>query len=346
MRRRRSPDATPARASARAAFARAAFALAALLLAAARSSAQSGLATEGAPFLLIPVGARALALGQAVVADQGGTEAVWWNPAGLARIEKREVAIHHYKSIVGTGDAVSIAVPSSLLGVITASFYILNFGEQDVQTGEPGGGTRVGTLLPRNLVYAATYATPIGAHINAGLTFKIIQFRVDCTGFCAGLPTGTASSSAVDAGVQYMLPGSEQLAFGVAVRNMGPRLQVKDRDQADPLPTRLHVGATYHVAAIERLSPDVNVMVTADVIDELDLDSPSARFGADLGWRRRAFLRAGYVFKEYENSEQYGPSIGLGLVAGNLHVDLARLFEGFSSDVAQPPTYVSLRYLF
>ena len=65
-----------------------------------------------------------------------------------------------------------------------------------------------------------------------------------------------------------------------------------------------------------------------------------------MGWRDRAFLRAGYVFKEYEGSEQYGPSIGLGVVTGNLFIDLSRLFEGFSSDVAQPPTYLSLRYQF
>lgn len=304
---------------------------------------QSGLATEGAPFLLIPVGARALAMGQAAVAEQGGTEAVWWNPAGLARLDKREIAIHHYKSIVGTGDAVSLAIPSALLGVLTASVYILNYGDEEI-TGP--GGVRLGAILPRNLVYAATYATPIGARINAGLTFKILQLRVDCTGACEGLPTGTASSSALDAGVQYELPVDAPIWIGVAVRNMGPKLQVKDRAQADPLPTRVQVGAIYRVTPLERYVKELNVRVSADLIDELALSSPSARFGADVGWRDRAFLRAGYVFKEYANSEQYGPSIGFGIAAGNLHVDVARLFEGFSSDVSQPPTYLSLRYQF
>ena len=36
---------------------------------------------EGAPFLLIPVGARAVGQGQAVVASRLGPEAIWWNPA-------------------------------------------------------------------------------------------------------------------------------------------------------------------------------------------------------------------------------------------------------------------------
>lgn len=318
-----------------------ALALAAALLG-APVPAQTGLATEGAPFLLIPIGARALAMGQAVVAEQGGTEAVWWNPAGLARLEKREIAIHHYKSIIGTGDAISLAIPSSLLGVLTASVYILNYGEEEI-TGP--GGVRLGAILPRNLVYAATYATPIGSRINAGLTFKIVQFRVDCTGACEGLPVGTASSSAVDFGAQYALPAAP-LWIGLAVRNVGPRLQVKDQEQADPLPSRVQVGLAYQVRPLERQVKDLGVRVTADLIDELELTSPSARVGADVGWRDRAFLRAGYVFKEYENSEQYGPSIGIGIAAGNLHVDVSRLFEGFSSDVAEPPTYLSLRYQF
>src|SRR5687767_15804365 len=93
-------------------------AIALVLLAANAASAQPpGLTTEGAPFLLLPVGARAVGMGQALVADQPGTEAIWWNPAGVARSERAEVAVHHYETIVGNGDAVSILIPSSVLGV-------------------------------------------------------------------------------------------------------------------------------------------------------------------------------------------------------------------------------------
>jgi hypothetical protein len=54
-------------------------------------------------------------------------------------------------------------------------------------------------------------------------------------------------------------------------------------------------------------------------------------------------LRGGYVF---EKSEVSGPSVGFGISVGGLFIDLARLFEGFSPDASQAPTYVSLRYLF
>lgn len=308
---------------------------------AAVAGGQSGLTTEGAPFLLIPVGARALGMGQAVVADQPGSEAVWWNPSGLARSEKREIAVHHYGSVVGNGDAITILFPSSLLGVLAGSIYVLNFGEQEIP--DPNG-TVVGSFTPLNLVYAATYATPIGSRINAGITVKLVQLRINCAGICGSLPA-VSSTTAIDLGAQYDARWLLPVTLGVAVRNVGPKLQVNDRDQADPLPTRIQFGALYRVTSLERYSKDVTVRVSGDLIDELQLGSPTMRIGADAAYRQRAHIRAGYVFREIENSEQYGASLGLGLSAGNLQVDLARMFEGFAG-ASQPPTYLSLRYLF
>jgi hypothetical protein len=301
--------------------------------------AQSELATEGAAFLLIPVGARALGMGQALVADQPGTEAIWWNPAGVARAEKREVAIHHYDSFVGTGDAVSLLIPSSLLGVLTASVYILNYGAQEVTQGETG--VRVGSVIPRNLVYAATYATPLGSRLSGGITFKVVQFRVDCTGVCEY--SFVSTTSALDFGAQYDINGIAPLTFGVAIRNVGLRLQVNDRPQADPLPTRVQLGVLYRLTRIDRLVKGTEFRVAGDVLDEPSLRSPALRVGADVGWQKRVNLRAGYVF---DNSRASGPSLGFGVALGSLRVDLARLFEGFSDSGTQPPTYVSLRYLF
>ncbi|HJU88270.1 MAG TPA: PorV/PorQ family protein [Gemmatimonadaceae bacterium] len=312
-----------------------------LALATASARAQDDLTREGAPFLLIPVGARALGMGQAVVAAQQGSEAVWWNPAGLARSEKREIAIHHYQSFVGTGDVVSVLIPSERLGVITGSIYILNYGEQEISGG--GGGPPIGSLNPRNLVYAATYSTGIGSRINGGVTFKVVQFRVDCSGACSDIPTVSASTTAIDVGAQFDVAGVAPLTLGAAVRNVGLSLQVNDREQSDPLPTRIQVGALYHTAVPTTVVRDTEVRLSADLIDELELRSPAARVGGVVSYRTRFHLRTGYVFDQSESS---GASLGLGFSTSNLSVDLARLFEGFSRSVGEAPTYVSLRYLF
>lgn len=304
------------------------------------SAQPPGLTTEGAPFLLLPVGARAVGSGQALVADQPGTEAIWWNPAGVARAERREIAIHHYETIIGTGDAVSILIPSSLLGVFSASLYALDYGDFPVTDSL---GNQIGTLLTRNVAYAATYATPIGSRINAGITFKVVQLRLDCT---AGCPSLSGTTSALDFGAQYDLGFLVPMSIGVAVRNVGAPLQVNDSPQADPLPTRIQIGVLYRVPGMERYAADTELQITGDVVDRLEMTSPAPRLGASLSWRQRAHLRGGYIFESASDAESGGPSMGLGLATNNLRLDIATIFEGFSTDAGKRPTYISLRYLF
>jgi hypothetical protein len=303
--------------------------------------AQSGVAENGALFLLLPIGARAVGMGQAVTADQGGSEAVWWNPAGLARLDKREAAIHHSQTINGTDDALSIVVPSSLLGVVALSVNILDYGSLDVTSADPNAPA-VGSVTPRNLAYAGSYATTIGDHLNAGLTYKVVQFRVDCSGSCP-FNTSVATSSALDAGLQYDFGKGFPLTLAAAVRNLGPRLQVNDSPQSDPLPARLQFGVLYRVAGAERFARGLEMSVSGDVLDELRIDNPSTRIGTELTYEKRYHFRAGYVLG---SSTAGGPSVGVGLSTGSLVLDLARLFQGLSADSGQPPFFVSLRYLF
>jgi hypothetical protein len=302
--------------------------------------AQQARAEEGGLFLLVPVGARAVGVGQAVAAAQMGSEAVWWNPAGLARSEKREAAIHHSQNILATGDALTLLIPSSLLGVAALSIDIFDYGNIE-RTRGPSGAT--GEILPRNIVYAATYGTPIGAHVNAGLTYKLVQFRVDCSGDCADFPAVSSSTTAVDLGLQYDLADAMPMTFGASIRNLGLRFQVNDEDQADPLPTRLQVGVLYRMLALGGGPKSMDLHLSGDLVNQVSFEAPSARIGADMLIQKTVHLRAGY---DFERSEASGASIGVGISAGNLIVDFARVFEGFSSGAGQAPTYLSLRYLF
>lgn len=318
-------------------------ALLALLLAlpmlARPAAADAQLAEEGALFLLVPVGARAIGTGQAVVAEQMGSEAVWWNPAGTARAEKREVALYHSQTIVATGDVISVLVPSSLLGVFALSINVLNFGEQQL-TDSLGA---IGSILPRSFVYAATYATPLGSRLSAGMTYKVVQLRFDCSGSCAGVPAANASTSAMDFGAQADLAPLLPVTLGVAVRNVGLRLQVNDQAQSDPIPTRIQVGVRYQIPGVDHYAKGADAHLTGDLFNELRFSSPTARIGLEVAFEHRVFLRTGYDFEE---SEASGPAVGLGLSTGNLVIDLARSFQGLSADAGQPPTYLSLRYLF
>jgi hypothetical protein len=301
--------------------------------------AQGAVAEEGALFLLVPVGARAVGMGQAVAAAQDGSEAVWWNPAGLARLEKREAAIHHQRGIGHTADAISVVIPSSLLGVVGLSAHLFNFG---TIPGTDIEGTEGGEILTRAFVYAASYSTPIGSRVNAGLNYKIAQFRVECTGPCPPNARLIATSTAIDLGLQYDADWLVPLTIGAAIRNLGPPFQVNDRAQSDRLPARLQVGALYRVGQMQRLAKDAELHVTADILGEVQFREPATHVGADFIWRKRLHARTGWVF---DRSLLDGPSIGVGLTTGSLVLDVGQLLRGLSNDQT-PPTYLSLRYLF
>ena len=300
---------------------------------------QTAAATEGAVFLLLPVGARAVGAGQAVVADGGGSEAIWWNPAGLARLDSYEASIHHSQSLAATGDALTVVLPIPVVGVVGLSANVLNFGEQEI-TDEVTGET-IGVQLLRSFVFAATYSTPIGERVNAGITYKVVQFRNDCSGACVGVDEVAATTSALDLGVQYDLSPRSPITVGAAIRNLGLRVQVNDSEQADPLPTRLHVGVAYRVPAIEQLR-ETEVRLSGDLVDQLRIRSPSGRVGVEFLYQKRYFARAGYVLEDGG-----GPAIGGGVTAGGLIVDIARVMGGdLYSGVDGAPIHVSLRYLF
>jgi hypothetical protein len=304
-------------------------------------AAQGSVGSEGGAFLLRPVGARAVGLAHAVVARRDGSEGLWWNPAALAAADRREVAIHHSQDFFATGDALTLIVPSTLLGVFAIAADLQNYGEQENTTDPTLPST--GTVLTRSFVLSASYAASIGNRATTGLAFKVVQMRVDCTGPC-DFPNEVAQTFAIDAGAQVEVGGSRRVILGAAVRNMGLALQVQDSPQADPLPTRVQIGVAYRYPLPERYANEAELNVTADVIDGLNIDHPAPRVGAEFVWQKRAFVRGGYVFES--NAEAGGPTLGLGFSRNNLIIDLARVFTGFSADAGQAPTFLSLRFAF
>lgn len=317
-------------------------AAAALLAGAGAADAQGALSTEGGLFLLLPIGARAVGMGQTTVATSVGSEAVWWNPAGLATGEKREAAIHHSRSILGSGDALSVVVPSQLLGTLALSLDVLNYGEFPL-TDSINPDVPLGTIIPRNVIYAVSYASGVGKRLAVGLTYKVVQLRFDCSGPCPPSASYTATTSALDFGVRARLPLA--IAGGIALRNVGLPFQVNDSQQADPLPTRVQIGLARSLSVRQPAAEGggVSAIIAADVLETVAFDAHSVRVGTDVGYEDRLFVRGGYVL---ENGDGGGPSIGFGIVARNFVLDFGRIIGGLSADQGQSPTHLSLRFLF
>lgn len=314
-----------------------ALAMTALAVLAQETPAQA--ADEAALFLLLPVGARAVGMGNAMSTASRTTEAVWWNPAGLAATRRAEASLHHSQTLVGTGDALVVTLASARLGVFAVAANLLDYGCCDV-TGPDSIPS--GQLYSRNIAFAGSYASQIGTRIRAGITYKLLQFRFDCSGECPDFPSRRASTSAVDAGVQYELPIGIPVSVGAVVRNIGVRL---DSDDSEDLPTRIQIGALGHYAIPKTLANDAGISLAFDIIDELPVRRPLPRVGAEFSWESSVFIRGGYVV-ESDGTEAGGASLGIGFVVRRLTIDFARSFSGLSADAGQAPTYLSLRITF
>jgi len=307
--------------------------------------APEGTQNAGGLFLLFPVGARAVGMGQSAVALDGGGEAVFWNPSGLATMENGEFALHSASLVAGATNALTAFFPRRGIGVLGGAVYLVDYGDQDVVDST---GTTVARLAPRNIELLASFATDLGGSFAFGLSYKLVEFRVDCSGDCHTIPAGIGVTHALGVGGQFTIGETQALRVGFVVRNIGFPLQVNNRDQADPLPARLVLGALYRIDFHPFPGGDgkqrLDLKVAADVESPWgEVGTPQARLGFDVGYQRLLRLRGGYAFV---HEGLGGPSVGLGVASGSIGVDLAHPFLTGSSLVTANPTYLSFRVTF
>src|SRR2546428_3900888 len=86
---------------------------------------------SGALFLVFPVGARAVGMGQTAAAVDGRGEAAFWNPAGLATLEKNEFGLQSATLVAGNTDAPTAYLPSHPVRVLGRPIYLVGYGHLD-----------------------------------------------------------------------------------------------------------------------------------------------------------------------------------------------------------------------
>lgn len=310
-------------------------------LLAGHAGAQGPTGSEGSLFLLLPTGAQAVGMGEAMVAAKPGSEGIWWNPASIADQDKRELAIHHSKTVAGVGDALTFVLPTRSYGTAALSLNILNLGDQQVTDGL---GDVVGVIFPRDVVLAGTYAASVTKRLKAGLNYKVVQLRVDCSGQCSSVGPDVESSRAVDLGAQYEVEAGAPLTFGAAIRNLGGRLNSRETNRRDPLPTQVELGAMYRLKFLDHYVKDTELRAAGSYINSREFGGKSVRVGTDVMYQGKVHLRAGFV--GHDRRGDASAALGLGLQSGGFVFDMARTFGGIPADNGQSPTYVSLRYLF
>lgn len=288
---------------------------------------------EGGIFLLLPVGAKAVALGRAMTA-QPGAESVFWNPAGLGELSDGQLILYRGDYVAGSGTAASGLMSRAGIGAVGLTYQLLDVGEQDLTDEQ---GNVLGTITVRNHLGVASVATRVLDRLNIGFNFKVVQFRQSCRGQCldAGV---TATTYAVDAGIQLTRLAGLPLRVGAMVAHAGPRFQIRNEEQADPLPTRMRVSAAYEVLGQFVEVPELELHVTGELEDRWrEPGSPALYLGTEFGAtveQALLLVRAGYV---KGNGEQLdGAAVGVGLNYDRFDVGVAKSLAATITGETEP----------
>lgn len=200
-------------------------------------------------FVLIAPGSRAAAMGEAFAGLADDATAVFYNPAGLAFQQRREVAIMHVDWLPGFGmsdlfyDFAAYRHSVEGLGNFGLNVTYLNLGEQTI-TGEDSPDP-LGTFNSNEFAISATFGTKINENLGFGTGIRFIRSNLAPFGAGAEKGEGKGNSFGVDLAVLYKMPWVEGLSFGANMSNIGPKITYIDAAQADPIPTNLRLGFAY-----------------------------------------------------------------------------------------------------
>lgn len=296
--------------------------------------------TTAAEFLKIGVGSRATSMGGAFVAVSDDASALYWNPAGIARLDKNEILTSHSRW-VGDLDFNYIGAVFNFenVGHVGFSLTMLSVPEMLVRTEEFQEGTGE-TFDAADYSIGITYAGAVGERFSIGGTLKFIQQRIWHT---------KAQAFAVDIGTKFKTDFFGGLVIGATIYNFGTDMQMTGRDLRsfiDPDPTsegnneqipvnletdswNLPLNFQFGVS-LKAIDTRMHSLLLA--VDALHPSSnyESVNVGGEYGFQDRVFLRGGYEALFLEDVES-GINGGLGVNQMLFNGVLSKLSYGYKS---------------
>jgi hypothetical protein len=173
---------------------------------------------SSAEFLLLGAGARGAALGGAYAALANDVEALYWNPAGVALMDRPGVTVASYTYLADTrynwaGLAFPMGGGVRTIGLQAGTF---GFSDQPVYTLDNPEGDGSTYSVSQTFV-GLSYAQNFSDRFSAGLTGKLISDRLGAT-------SGTAF--AVDFGTNFhAMVGPRPIRASFVIQNLGTNLK-------------------------------------------------------------------------------------------------------------------------
>lgn len=294
--------------------------------------------TAAATELLVPVGARNLAMGGAGVASSEGVEAIFWNPAAMGGMRSSVEAMFSSMAYIADTKVNYGAIAASFggMGVLALSVKAFDFGQIPLTTNDDPEGLGGRLFSPTYVTVAATYARSLTDAINAGASVKIVAEDIDRV---------SATGIAFDVGVEYKnLGGVPGFHLGVSVKNIGPQMKFDGPGLLGPstrsdglrpeqkyasqaasfqLPSSFDIGLAYQSSIAENLEGTATGSYT-----NMNLGLDEFRVGGELAYTMqpvRLYGRLGTdLMPQAQNDEQhiFGSTYGFGFIYNTEGIDI------------------------
>ena len=194
---------------------------------------QAKVATAGAQFLEIGVGARAEGMAQTFLATADDATALYYNPAGVALLVQREIVFNHieYPADINI-EYMGFVYPNLLGGNLGVQFTALTALDMIETTPYHTSGTGR-TFSASDFSGTFTYSRRLTEKFSIGLSAKYIgEFFADKKAHGWGVDIGT-----------LFLTGFKTIRIGMKMANFGPDMSFYEKGGSSyPLPMTFHFG--------------------------------------------------------------------------------------------------------
>lgn len=269
---------------------------------------------NGAQFLKIGVGSRAIGMGNAFTGIANDVTALHYNPAGLTQLNQREVSAMHNQWIVDTNmDFIGIGLPiisnSGINnGVIGIGILNLSYGNME---GRDENRQQTGSFGANDMSLSVGYSKRMTNITSYGVTVKLIQQNIESM---------STTGIAFDIGMLHKT-AINNMDLGLSMQNIGT--EMKFINEGYNLPLSITAGLGYRIGGIT---------IGCDVKNYIYEGQTVIGLGTEYVPVTSFALRAGYILpllkKTYKTGSKLGDSIdtnglgaGLGFKLFNIQTD-------------------------
>lgn len=296
--------------------------------------------TTGAPFLSIGQGSRSMGMGSAFVAVVDDPSALYWNPAGITKINGSGFFVDHTEWLADIKyNFLALTYNLGDFGAIGMSFTTSDIGDMKVTTvNEPTGNGE--TFSATDAAFSIAWAIQLTDNFSIGFNPKFIS---------QSIWKMSSSAIAIDMGIQYITP-FDGMILAMAISNFGTKMELQGNStlvvyDPDPtssgnngsipanlqtdewdLPLNFRVGVAYDPIKID----NHRVLIALDALHVSD-NYESVNVGCEYVFNDLFSLRGGYKSLFLKDSEE-SFSLGAGIkqyLLGNIAISFDYAYQDF-----------------